>query len=178
MKTCLQAIVSCVFFLAVLAASVGAIVDIVYLSIALDQGSSDDPSCPKKIRTWTIILLVWCVWCALATYTQRKNANNDDDGAVACGCIGACIRGLLALATFGFAIAVPVIIDYDLQGVCPDTAYDKAFHVVFVYYVTLLGAIGVGGCAGCIGFGVAAKANATPDSDFAGLGVGGLSQPL
>ena len=178
MKTCLQAIVSCVFLLAAVAASIGAIVNIAYLSIALDKESRDDTHCPEKIRIWTIILLAWCAWCAVATGFQRNSSNDSDGGAAPYGCIGACIQGLLGLATFGFAIAVPIIIDQDLQGVCPNTAYEKAFHVVFVYYVPLLGALAVGGCAGCIGFGVAANANATPDSDFAGLGVGGLSQPL
>jgi hypothetical protein len=179
MKTCLQASAWCVFLLGVVAASVGAIVDIAYLSIALDRESSDDPSCPEKIRDWCIGLLVWCVWCVLATCSQRKNTNDDDDGAVACGCIGACIQGLVGLATFAFAIAVPIIIDRDLRGVCPDTAYDEAFDVVFVYYVTLLGLLGVFGCASCVGFGVMAKEDATPATDFGGLsGTGGLATPL
>jgi hypothetical protein len=86
----------------------------------------------------------------------------------------------VALGTLGFAIAVPIIIDQDLRGVCPDTAYEEAFDVVFVYYVTLLGLLAVFGCAGCVGFGVLAnKEDATPDSDFDGLsGTGGLATPL
>ena len=151
MKTCLQASGMCVGVMMMLAASAGMICNLVYLSIALDKESPDDSSCPSKIRHWIIGLLVWCVWCILAPASQKPS--DDDDAPV----VGACIQGLVGLGTLGFAIAVPIIIDRDLRGVCPDTAYEEAFDVVFVYYVTLLGLLGVFGCASCIGFGVMAK---------------------
>lgn len=159
-----------------LAASAGMICNLVYLSIAMDKESPDDSSCPSYIRHWTIGLIVWCVWLILTSVSQKTSNDNGDASAA-----GACIQGLLALGTLGFAIAVPIIIDHNLRGVCPDTAYDEAFDVVFVYYVTLLGVLGVFGCAGCVGFGVLAKKedDATSDSDFDGLsGTGGLAKPL
>ena len=178
MSLCLQASGTCVLTLVMLAASAGMICNLVYLSIAIDKESLDDSksSCPSYIRHWTIGLIVWCVWLILTSVSQRTSNDNSDASAA-----GACIQGLLALGTLGFAIAVPIIIDHDLRGVCPDTAYDEAFDVVFVYYVTLLSVLGVFGCAGCVGFGVLAKKedDATPDSGFDGLrGTVGLAAPL
>jgi hypothetical protein len=137
-----------------LAASAGMICNLVYLSIALDKESPDDSSCPSKIRRWTIGLLVWCGCCILTTAWQKSSGDATDDDAPAAG---ACIQGLVGLGTLGFAIAVPIVIDQDLRAVCPDTAYEEAFDVVFVYYVTLLGVLAAFVCAGCIGFGVMAK---------------------
>lgn len=156
MKACLQASGMCVGVLLMLAASAGMICNLVYLSIALDKESPDDSSCPSKIRNWTIGLLVWCVWCLVAPASQKSSSDtmDDDDDAPAAG---ACIQGLVGLGTLGFAIAVPIIIDQDLRGVCPDTAYEEAFDIVFVYYVTLLGVLAAFACVGCIGFGVMAK---------------------
>ena len=154
MKACLQASGTCVFILVMLAASAGMICNLVYLSIALDKESPDDSSCPRKIRRWTIGLLVWCVWCILTSASQKQKTSDDNDDAPAAD---VCIRGLVGLGTLGFAIAVPIVIDRDLRGMCPGTAYDEAFDVVFVYYVTLLGVLAAFACAGCIGFGVMAK---------------------
>ena len=173
MKACLQASGMCVYTLMMLAASAGMICNLIYLSIALDKESPDDSSCPGFIRHWIIGLLAWCGWCILTSLSQ-KSSNNNDDAPVA----GACIQGLVALGTLGFAIAVPIIIDQNLRGVCPDTAYEEAFDVVFVYYVALLGVLGVFGCAGCMGFGILAKKGATPDSDADLSGTGGLASPL
>lgn len=140
--------------LAVLAAAAGAIVNLVYLSIALDKESSDDPNCPSKIRNWCIGLLVWCIWCILgSSASSQKKPGDADEGEAA----NTCIIALLGLGSLGFAIAVPVVIDQDLRGVCPDSAYDKAYNVVFVYYVTLLSVMAVAGCTGCIGFAVMAN---------------------
>ena len=154
MKACLQASGMCVGVLVMLAASAGMICNLVYLSIALDKESPDDSSCPRKIRRWTVGLLVWCVWCILTSASQKQQTSEDNDDAPAAD---VCIRGLVGLGTLGFAIAVPIVIDQDLRGVCPGTAYEEAFDVVFVYYVTLLGVLAAFMCAGCIGFGVMAK---------------------
>ena len=173
---CLKALGTCVLTLVMLAASAGMICNLVYLSIAMDKESPDDSSCPSYIRNWTIGLIVWCVWLILTSMSQKTSNDNGNASAA-----GACIQGLIALGSLGFAIAVPIIIDHNLRGVCPDTAYDEAFDVVFVYYVTLLGVLGVFGCAGCVGFGVLAKKedDASPDSDFDGLrGTDGLATPL
>lgn len=176
MSACLQASGMCVYTLVMLAASAGMICNLVYLSIAMDKESPDDSSCPSYIRHWIIGFLVWCVWCILTSVSQKQKTSNDNGDASAAG---ACIQGLMALGTLGFAIAVPIIIDHNLRGVCPNTAYEEAFDVVFVYYVTLLGLLGVFGCASCVGFGVMAKEDATPATDFDGLsGTGGLATPL
>ena len=172
MGACLQASGMCVFILVMLAASAGMICNLVYLSIAMDKESPDDPNCPSYIRHWIIGLIVLCACSIITWISQKQQTSSDkDDGSAA----GACIQGLVALGTLGFAIAVPIIIDHDLRGVCPDTAYDEAFDVVFVYYVTLLSVLGVFGCAGCIVFGVLAnKEDATPGVYFNG----GLATPL
>ena len=158
MKACLHASGMCAGVLVMLAASAGMICNLVYLSIALDKESPDDSSCPRKIRRWTVGLLVWCVWCILTSASQKQQTSDDNDDAPAAD---VCIRGLVGLGTLGFAIAVPIVIDRELRGVCPGTAYEEAFDVVFVYYVTLLGVLAAFACAGCIGFGVMAKRERT-----------------
>ena len=52
----------------------------------------------------------------------------------------------------------------DLRGVCPDSAYDKAFNIIFVYYVTLLSVMAVAGCVGWIGFAAMANRGNTPNT--------------
>ena len=163
MNRCLQASGICVGVLSVLAAAVGAVVNLVYLSIALDREPSDDPNCPNKIRDWCIGILVWCIWSIVGPMASSKMKSRDDDlneGEAG----GNCIQALIGLCSLGFGIAMPIVIDQDLRGVCPDSAYDKAYNIIFVYYVTLLSVMAVAGCVGCIGFAVMANRGKMPNT--------------
>lgn len=108
----------------------GTICCIAYLSIALDHEPVTDVACPSKVRDWTIgFLSLMCLNLAVVlTGANRSEGNsNPDSGGV---------MALVSLGSFVMSIAGPVVIDKELQGVCPDTKYEDAFEVVFWYYVT------------------------------------------
>lgn len=154
MKTFLQASVACLTILTMLTAFAGMIVIITYLSIALDTEPADDPNCPSFVRNWNIGFLIWCIWCIFASGSQTKSGDDSSNNLPICV---VCVQTLVALGTLCCCMAIPIVIHQHLLGVCPGTAYEEAFEVVFVYYVTCLGLLAGIGCAGCVGCRMATK---------------------
>jgi hypothetical protein len=121
--------IGCCGGLAVVTSFAGIICCVVYLSIALDNEPSSSDVCPAHVRDWTIgFLVLFCFSLASAVFQSKTDKESNDGGT-------ACISTIVSIGCFAMAIATPIIIDKDLREVCPDTKYEKAFEVVFFFYV-------------------------------------------